>query len=92
MSQCLWGQRAWARTDLDDEVSESLSVVSDSLQPCGLCSPWKSPGQNTGVDSLSLLQGIFPSQGSNPGFPHCGQILYQLSYQGSLPDSFIFIN
>ena len=40
-------------------------------------------GQNTGVDSLSLLQGIFPTQGSNPGFPHCRQILYQLSHKGS---------
>ena len=65
--------------------SESRSVMSDSLRPCRLNSPWNSPGQNTGVDSLSLLQGIFPTQGSNPGLPHCGQILYQLSYQGS-PD------
>ena len=37
----------------------------------------------TGVGSLSLLQGIFPTQGSNPGLPHYGQILYQLSYHGS---------
>ena len=36
------------------------------------------------MDSLSLLQGIFPTQGSNPGLPHCRQILYQLSHQGSL--------
>ena len=42
--------------------SESRSVVSDSLRPHGLCSPWNSPGQNTGVGSLSLLQGIFPTQ------------------------------
>ena len=42
-----------------------------------------SPGQNTGGGSLSLLQGIFPTQGSNPGLPHCGQILYQLSHRGS---------
>ena len=41
-----------------------LSVVSDSSQ---LYSPWNSPGPNTGVGSLSLLQGIFPTQGSNPG-------------------------
>ena len=47
-------------------------------------SPWDSPGQNTGVGSRSLLQGIFPTQGSNPGLPHCRQILYQLSYKGSL--------
>ena len=48
-----------------------------------LYSPWNSPGQNTGGGSLSLLQGIFPTQGWNPGFPHCRRILYQLSYQGS---------
>ena len=63
--------------------SESHSVVSDSLRPYGLYSPWNSPGQNTDVGSLSLLQGIFPAQGSNPGFPHRRQILYQLSHQGS---------
>ena len=40
-------------------------------------------GQNTGVGSLSLLQMIFPTQGSNPGLPHCRWILDQLSYQGS---------
>ena len=40
-------------------------------------------GQNTGVGSLSLLQGIFPTQGSNPCLPPCGQILYQLSHKGS---------
>ena len=46
-------------------------------------SSWNSPGQNTGVGSLSLLQGIFPTQGLNPGLPHCRQILYQLSHKGS---------
>ena len=61
-------------------VSESRSVVSDSVTPRN---SWNSPGQNTGVGSLSLLQGIFPTQGSNPGLPHCRQILYQLSQQGS---------
>ena len=45
--------------------------------------PWNSPGQNTGVGSLSLLQGIFPTQGLNPDLPQCRQILYQLSYEGS---------
>ena len=59
--------------------SESPSVVSDSLWPHGLYSPWDSPGQNAGVGSLSLLQGIFPTQGSNPGLPNWGRILYQLS-------------
>ena len=45
--------------------SESHSVISHSLQPRGLCSPWDSPGQNTRVGSRSLLQGIFPTQGLN---------------------------
>ena len=45
-------------------------------------SPWNSPGQNTGVGSLSLLQGIFATQGSNPGLLHCRQILYYLSHEG----------
>ena len=57
-----------------------------------LCHPWNSPrnspGQNTGMGSLSLLQGIFPTQGSNPGLLHCTWILYQLSHKGS-PSVFI---
>ena len=61
--------------------SESYSVVSDSLQPHGLYSPQNSPGQNTGVSKLSLLQGIFLTQGLNPGLLHCRQILYQLSHK-----------
>ena len=63
--------------------SESHPVMFNCLRPHELYSPWNSPGQNTGVDSLSLLQGIFPTQGSNPGLPHCGWILYQLSHLGS---------
>ena len=57
--------------------------MSNSLQPHGPSSPWNSPGQNTGVSSLSLLQGIFPTQGSNPVLPLCRRILYQLSYKGN---------
>ena len=48
---------------LPEYERESHSVVSDSLRPDGLYSPWNSPGQNTGVGSFSLLQGIFPTQG-----------------------------
>ena len=50
-----------------------------------LCDPMdcNSPGQNTGVGSCSLLQGIFLTQGSNPGLPHCRQIIWQLSHKGS---------
>ena len=61
--------------------SESLSVVSGCSQPNGLYR--NSPGQNTGVGSLSLLQRIFPTQGLNPGLPHCRRILYQQSHKGS---------
>ena len=68
---------------LSESESESCSVVSDSLRPHGLYSPWNSPGQNTGVSNLSLLQGVFPTQGSNPGLLHYGWILYHLSHQGS---------
>ena len=63
--------------------SESHSVVSDSLQPHGLYSPWNSPGQNTGVGSLSLLQGIFLIQELNRNLLHCRQILNQLSHKGN---------
>ena len=63
--------------------TEASSVMSDSLRPHGLYSSWNSPGQNTGMGSLSLLQRIFSTQGSNPGLPHCRQILYQLSHQRS---------
>ena len=63
----------------------SCSVVSDSLPaPCSLLlCPWDSPGKNTGVGCHFLLQGIFPTQGSNPGLPHWRQT--GLSHQGS-PD------
>ena len=69
--------------DRKESESESCSVVSDSLQSHGLQNRWNSLGQNTGVGSLSLFQGIFPTQGLNPGLPHCRQILYQLSHKGS---------
>ena len=66
-----------------EKTLESHSIMSDSLWPHGLYSPRDSPGQNTGVGSLFLLQGIFPTQESNRGLLHCRRILYQLSYQGS---------
>jgi len=45
---------------------------------------WDFPGKSAGVDCHFLLQGIFPTQESNPGLPHCRQMLYRLSHQGSL--------
>ena len=62
---------------------ECCSVMSNSLRPHGPYSPWNSPGQNTGVGSPFHFQGIFSTQGSNPGLPQCRQILYQLSHKGS---------
>ena len=64
---------------------DCVKVKVRDAQSCpALCdltgySPWSSPGQNTGVSSCSLLQGIFPTQGSNPGLSHCRQILCRLS-------------
>ena len=54
------------------------------LKPTRLLYLWNSPGKNTGVRCHSLLQGIFLTQGSNPGLLHCRQIPYHLSHQGSL--------
>ena len=67
----------------------SCSVLSDSqrphrLQPTRLLRPWDFPGKNTGVGCHFLLQGIFLTQGSNPGLPHCRQTLYPLSHLDSI--------
>ena len=61
------------------EIAQSCPI----LRPHGLYSPWNSPGQNTAVGNLSPLQGLFPTQGLNPGLLHCRRILYQLSHKGS---------
>ena len=60
------------------KVAQSCPTLRDPMD----C-PWNSTGQNTGVESISLLQGIFPTQESNPDLPHCGWFLYQLSHKGS---------
>ena len=74
---------------------QCVSVLCLDAQLClTLCSPMDcsppgssvhgdSPGKNTGVGCCDLLQGIFPTQGSKPGLPHCRRVLYQLSHQGS---------
>ena len=66
----------------------SLSVVSNSLWPMDCSLPGSSvhgssPDNNTGMGCRALLKGIFPTQGLNPGLPHCRWILYCLSHQGS---------
>ena len=65
-------------------VTQSCPTLCDPMTcPTRLLCPWDSPGKNTGVGSHSLLQGIFPTQGLNPGLLPCRQILYHLSHQGS---------
>ena len=68
-------------------VAQSCLTLCDPVNygPPG-SSVWNFPGKNTGVGCHALLQGIFPTQGLNPGLPHCRRILYQPSHQGS-PDS-----
>ena len=70
--------------DIASQLSEwKFSVMTESLRSHGLYHPWNSSDQNTEVDNLSLFQGIFPTQGSNPALPHCRWILYQLSHRES---------
>ena len=78
-SHQLWQSEGWVL---------SAQALRDSMQPHGLwpsrlLCPWDSPGKNTGVGFHALLQGIFPTQGSNPSLPHSRWILYHLSHQGS---------
>ena len=84
VSSSLCPDRSWPPR-VHSWVSEwkSLSCVQLFATPWTIHSPWNSPGQNTGVGSLSLLQDIFPTQGSNPGLPHCRRILYQLGHRVS---------
>ena len=76
----------WYRNERSGKGVSELKVAQSCPTLCfsrGLYSPWNSPGQNTGGGSHSLLQGIFPTQGSSPGLPHCRWLLNQLSHQGS---------
>ena len=57
--------------------------IAQSCPTLQLHGPWNSPGQNSGVGSLSFVQGIFPTEGSNSDLPHCRWIVYQLSHKGS---------
>ena len=74
-SHSLSGDNLSDMNKISNAEKKSRSVVSDSLWPHGLYSPWDSPGQNTGVGSLPLLQEIFPTQESNLGLLHCADSL-----------------
>ena len=73
---CLWIKMTLPDIRVIAKVTQSCLTLCDHMD----CGPWHSPGQNIEVGSLSLLQGIFPTQGSNPGLPHFWQNLYQLSH------------
>ena len=82
--------RKWCGRVPNESVSHSVmpdSLRSHGLQPITLLCPWGFPGKDIGVVCHFLLQGIFPTQGSNPGLLHCRQILYQPSYQGKMEGS-----
>ena len=81
----------WILYQLSYQGSPGCSVVSDPIDYT-VYSPGNPPGQNSGVDSLSLLQGIFPTQGLKPGLPYCRWILYQLIHQGSPKALCILLN
>ena len=72
-----FASHCWAKCEV--KVIQSCLTLCDHMD----YSPWNSPGQNNGVGNLSLLQGIFLTQGMNTGLLHFRQILYQLSHRGS---------
>ena len=86
--ESLWAQSVWATITKCHRlgglyVAQSCPTLWDPMD-CSLPgSSWNFPGKSTGVDCHFLLQGIFLTQGSNPGLPHCMQTLHHLSYQGS---------
>ena len=61
-----------------------LTLQPRGLEPARLLCPWDSPGKDIGVGSLSLIQGMLPTQVSNPGLPHCRRIISCLSHQQAL--------
>ena len=86
---CSWGfsrQDYWSGLPCPppgDLPNLGIELRSPALQVDSLLSEPLGKPMNIGVGSLSLLQGIFPTQESNWGLLHCRWILYQLSYQGS---------
>ena len=75
--------RQWKKSESVISLVVSVSLWRHGLEPARLLCPCNSPGKNSGVGSHCLLQGIFPTQRLNLGLPHCRQILYHLSSQGS---------
>ena len=70
-------------SESESEVARSCLTLCDPVDCTRPLGPWDSPGENTGVGCHFLLQGIFPTQGLNPGLLNCRQTLYHLNHQGS---------
>ena len=92
MSECFHVRFLTSDTKVELQCKRQSAVASDSLQlhrpqPTRPLCPWGSPGKGTGVRCLSLLQGTFPTQESDPGLLHYRQTLYHVSHQGSPPKS-----
>ena len=91
-----WGHKKleWSsRSDQIRSVAQSCPTLCDPMD----CSPpgsvhGDSPGKNAEIGCHILLQGIFPTQGSKPGLPHCRWILYHLNHQGSSLEQLYFHN
>ena len=75
-----------------DRPNPGIKPRSPTLQADSVPSESPEKPMNTGVGSLSLLQGIFPTQESNRGLLHSRRILYQLSYRGNPPSHHFMIN
>ena len=75
-----------------DLPDPGIEPTSPSLEVDSLPSEPPEKLENTGVDCLSLLPGIFPTQGLNPGLPHSRWILYHLSHQGRPPANSLFLS
>ena len=88
-----WTVESWTVEKVESEVTQSCLILCNPID-CSLPGSSvleDSPGENTGVDCHFLLQGIFPTQGSNPGLPHCRQMLYRLSHQGIMMSTLIIM-
>ena len=79
----VWVVFPFSRGSSGDLPNPGIEPRSPTLRADSLPMEPQGKPKNTGVGSLSLLQGIFQTQGLNPRLPHCRQILYQLSYKGS---------
>ena len=82
----------WPFPSPGDLPTPGIKPRSPALQAGSLPPEPQGKPKNTGVGSLSLLQGIFPPQGSNPGLLHCRWILYQLNHKECIPNTLLMVS